>query len=52
MKNRDNAQFDRMIGKIIWQSKRMRHIDGGLLNTNTDQAILRSTSLRMEDLVA
>jgi len=52
MKNRDNAIFERMIGKIVWQSKRMRHIESGLLNTSQDQAILRHTNLRMEDLVA
>ena len=50
MKNRDNPVFDRMIGKILWQSKRMRHIDGGLLDLNTDQAKLR-TSMTMEDML-
>ena len=55
MKNRDNEKFDRMIGKIIWQSKRMRHIESGLLNTDTDQAIFRAvnkTTLTMSDLLA
>ena len=27
LKNRDNPLFDRMVGKIIWQSKRMRAIE-------------------------
>ena len=52
MKNRDNPVFDRMVGKIIWQSKRMRHIESGLLDTNTDQALFRVTNLTMEDMVA
>ncbi len=53
MKNRDNPVFDRMVGKIIWQSKRMRHIESGLLDKSTDQALLRvGTTLTMEDLVA
>jgi replicative DNA helicase len=51
MKNRDNAIFDRMIGKIIWQSKRMRHIESGLLDKNTDQALLRATTLTMDDML-
>ncbi len=54
MKNRDNAQFERMIGKILWQSKRMRHIDSGLLDTKTDHALLRAgnhTTLTMDDML-
>jgi replicative DNA helicase len=53
MKNRDNAVFDRMIGKIIWQSKRMRHIDAGLLDVNTDMAMFQTANgLTIEDMVA
>jgi len=32
LKNRDNPLFDRMVGKIIWQSKRMRAIESSLLD--------------------
>ncbi len=40
LKNRDNMQFERMVGKILWKSKRMRHIESGLLDTETDAANL------------
>lgn len=39
LKNRDNPLFDRMIGKILWQSKRMRAIESGLLDLNHDQIL-------------
>lgn len=39
LKNRDNPLFDRMVGKILWQSKRMRAIESGLLNLDDDQVV-------------
>ncbi len=36
LKNRDNPLFDRMIGKILWLSKRMRAIESGLIDINND----------------
>jgi replicative DNA helicase len=46
IKNRDNAVFDRMIGKILWNSRRMRAIESCLLDTNVDhvQSALNSQS--------
>jgi intein/homing endonuclease/replicative DNA helicase len=43
IKNRDNPIFDRMTGKILWHSKRMRHIYDGLLDMSTD-GILANTN--------
>jgi len=39
LKNRDNPLFDRMIGKILWQSKRIRAIESGLLDLDHDQIL-------------
>lgn len=36
LKNRDNPLFDRMTGKILWLSKRMRAIESGLIDINND----------------
>lgn len=36
LKNREGEVFDRMIGKILWKSKRMRAIRPGLLDPNVD----------------
>lgn len=54
LKNRDNPVFERMVGKILWQSKRMRHIDSGLLDTTNDHALRRAAdtiTLTMDDLL-
>jgi replicative DNA helicase len=54
IKNRDNPVFDRMIGKILWQSKRMRAIESGLLDTDADrvQSALNSQNfLAPEDML-
>lgn len=40
LKNRDNPIFDRMIGKILWQSKRMRAIESGLIDMNNDRLLV------------
>lgn len=39
LKNRDNPIFDRMVGKIMWQSKRMRAIDTGTLDMTNKQIV-------------
>jgi hypothetical protein len=54
LKNRDNPIFDRMIGKIIWQSKRMRHMETGLLDLNTDRVlnIANKINLTAEDMLS
>lgn len=39
LKNRDNAIFDRMIGKILWQCKRMRHVNPASLDTASDNIV-------------
>jgi len=40
LKNREGEVFERMIGKILWQSKRMRAIQAGLIDPNTDSVYL------------
>lgn len=56
LKNRDNPLFERMIGKILWQSKRVRAIESGLLDMNNDQVLDASRQiargLDMVDLLA
>lgn len=39
LKNRDNAIFERMVGKILWQCKRMRHVNSGLLDTDAESVV-------------
>ncbi len=39
LKNRDNAIFNQMIGKILWQCKRMRHVNAGSLATDSDNIV-------------
>jgi len=50
MKNRDNPIFERMIGKILWQTKRMRAIENGLLDMNNDR--LLSGQERIQSLLS
>ena len=45
LKNRDNPIFDRMVGKIIWQSKRMRDIVTGMLDLDADNIVKASQVL-------
>lgn len=40
LKNRDNPIFERMIGKILWMSKRMRAIESGLIDMNNDRLLV------------
>lgn len=56
LKNRDNPLFERMMGKILWQSKRIRAIESGLVDLNNDQVMDASRriaqGLSMADLLA
>lgn len=45
LKNRDNPIFERMIGKILWQSKRMRAIESDLIDMDTDRILAASEQL-------
>lgn len=54
LKNRDGEVFDRMVGKIMWQCKRMRAIQSGLLDMDMDkleEASKRMVSMSMEDMI-
>lgn len=52
LKNRDNPPFDRMIGKILWNSKRMRAIEQGMLDLDADHIVAASDaiSVGMEEM--
>lgn len=53
LKNRDNPIFERMVGKILWGSKRMRSMDKPVLKLD-DQSIVEgcnSLGLNMEDML-
>jgi replicative DNA helicase len=39
LKNRDNAIFERMIGKILWQCKRMRSVESAKLDVNLNSVL-------------
>jgi len=53
LKNRDNPIFDRMVGKVLWQSKRMRAIETGLLDMSADTILNTSNEiiLTAEDMI-
>lgn len=55
LKNRDNPIFDRMIGKILWMSKRMRAIESGLIDMDNDRLIVSAgqhiSRLSAEDMM-
>lgn len=53
LKNRDNPLFERMVGKILWKTRRMRAIESGLLDLNDDQVVkaCNRISLGVEDLL-
>ena len=56
MKNRDNPVFERMVGKVLWQTKRMRALEAGMLDVQHDHAKLKNavsqiTSLQLDDVV-
>jgi replicative DNA helicase len=48
LKNRDNPVFDRMVGKILWNSKRMRAIESGMIDPNNDLILSRSQRISAE----
>jgi replicative DNA helicase len=55
LKNRDNPLFERMIGKIIWQSKRMRALENDLIDFDNDRIVSASkriTNLTTSDLLS
>ncbi len=47
IKNREGPLFPRMIGKILWQSKRMRAIESGLLDMNNDKLLEAANKISM-----
>lgn len=56
LKSRSGAIFERMVGKILWQSKRMRALESGLLDVNADALVrasqqIKSISLTTDDML-
>jgi replicative DNA helicase len=53
LKNRDNPVFERMIGKIFWQAKRMRHIETDIMDMNADRIVKTAgeISLTADDML-
>lgn len=54
LKNRGGPVFDRMVGKIIWQSKRMRAMETGLIDYDNDRLLVKaaqSMSLGIDDMM-
>jgi len=54
LKNRDNPIFDRMIGKILWKSRRMRAIESNLIDMDNDSLLVASqhiSTLSVDDLM-
>lgn len=53
IKNRDNPVFERMIGKIFWNAKRMRHIETNMLDMNNDRIIQTANAITLtaEDMI-
>lgn len=47
LKNRDGPSFERMIGKIIWQSRRMRAIESSLIDFNDNKIIEASEHIML-----
>ncbi len=54
LKNRDNPMFDRMVGKILWLSKRIRAIETGMLDLDADVIVnaSRAIAVGLEDMYA
>ncbi len=54
LKNRDNPMFDRMIGKILWASKRIRALDTGMLDMDADVIVnaAKKISMGIEEMYA
>lgn len=47
IKNRDNPIFERMVGKILWQTKRMRAIEQTSFNMDTDSVVRNCNALAL-----
>lgn len=45
LKNRDNPMFERMIGKILWTSKRIRALETGMLDLSADVIVNASRKI-------
>lgn len=54
IKNRDNPIFDQFIGKVFWNTKRMRAIETGMLDMTNDRilAASKAISLTAEDMIS
>jgi hypothetical protein len=54
IKNRDNPIFQQIIGKIFWNTKRMRAIETGMLDLTNDRILAASKeiSLTAEDMIS
>lgn len=54
LKNRDNPVFEPFLGKIFWNTKRMRHIETGMIDMNADRIVstANAISLTAEDMIA
>jgi replicative DNA helicase len=48
LKNRDNPVFERMIGKILWRTKRIRALETGLIDFDTDQLVRAASQISAE----
>jgi len=53
LKNRDNPVFPQFVGKIFWLSKRMRHLETGMLSMTQDRIMSASQqiSFTAEDMI-
>ena len=53
LKNRDNPVFERMVGKIFWQTKRMRAMESGLIDMSADRilSVAQQISLTADDMI-
>jgi replicative DNA helicase len=53
IKNRDSPLIERFVGKIIWQTRRMRAMQVGLLDLDNDQILdtSKKISMTMSDLI-
>lgn len=47
IKNRDNPVFERFIGKVFWQSKRMRHIESNLVTMDADKIVKTANAISL-----
>lgn len=58
MKNRDGVIFERMVGKILWTTKRMRALETGLIDFDNDRLVKAASrisnelGLEMMDMIA